>query len=79
MEAVSLKNGILPHDSRSSKAKRKLNRATVEYKGNNNRKIREGEDGGGRWALVQQKEAAGINFVINIILFKKKTPSYCWH
>ena len=47
MEAVSLKNGILPHDSRSSKAKRKLNRATVEYKGNNNRKIREGEDGGG--------------------------------
>ena len=23
MEAVSLKNGILPHDSRSSKAKRK--------------------------------------------------------
>ena len=54
MEAVSQKNEILPHDPRSSKAKRKLSRATVEYKGNDNRKIWGWGGGGAAWSNIKK-------------------------
>ena len=41
-EDVSLKNGIPPHDSRSSTTKRNQNKTAVEYKENDLRKIWEG-------------------------------------